>query len=67
MAKLTVNIERCKGCGFCTRFCPKKAISLSENLNANGYQYVEVDRSLCILCGTCYTACPDLVYEIPED
>lgn len=66
MVKLTVNTERCKGCGFCVEFCPKKAITLSEDSNSMSYHYVQVDRSACILCGTCYTACPDLVYELIE-
>ena len=46
--------------------CPKKAIRFSGKLNRNGYNYIEVDDELCVKCGTCYTVCPDLVYEIVE-
>ncbi|HIX65899.1 MAG TPA: 4Fe-4S binding protein, partial [Candidatus Anaerotruncus excrementipullorum] len=37
MAKMTVNQDRCKGCGLCVEVCPKKIISLDKSvLNAKG-------------------------------
>ena len=33
---------------------------------ADGEIYVQVDESLCVYCGTCYTICPDMVFEIQE-
>ena len=34
---IEIDRERCKGCPFCIEFCPKKSISLSEELNLKGY------------------------------
>ena len=64
MKKLHINITRCKGCGFCIEACPKKALSFSGKINAKGNDTVAVDEERCILCGSCYTMCPDYVFEI---
>ena len=35
MAKVTFDVERCKGCGLCETVCPKQIIALSkEKINA---------------------------------
>ena len=37
MAKVTFDVERCKGCGLCETVCPKQIIALSkEKINAKG-------------------------------
>ena len=28
MAKVTINQDRCKGCGLCVSVCPKKVLAL---------------------------------------
>ena len=35
----TVNLikDRCKGCEFCTEFCPQGILELSDDFNAKGY------------------------------
>ena len=36
MAKVTFNIDRCKGCGLCVGACPKKIVALlKDEINAN--------------------------------
>ena len=55
--------ERCKGCGFCIRECPKKALSFSEEMNQKGYTVAVINTDLCVACATCYTVCPDYVFE----
>ena len=30
MAKVTFEVERCKGCGLCETVCPKQIIALSK-------------------------------------
>ena len=30
MAKVTFDVERCKGCGLCETVCPKQIIALSK-------------------------------------
>ncbi|MBQ9815709.1 MAG: 4Fe-4S binding protein [Lachnospiraceae bacterium] len=66
MIKMVTHPERCKSCRYCERDCPKDAIKPSGKMNAQGYEYMSVDEDLCILCGTCYTVCPDLVFELLE-
>ena len=33
---------RCKGCGFCVEFCPRKVLFLSEEMNSLGYHFASV-------------------------
>ena len=55
-----INIERCKGCGFCVAFCPSRNLILSKEFNRKGYHYPEVvDPELCRGCDLCGTLCPD--------
>lgn len=67
MATLHINVERCKGCGFCVLSCPKKALSLAAHPNTSGYYPAQCDDTKCIKCGICYTVCPDVVFTITED
>ena len=62
--KVEINRERCKECGLCIYHCPKKAISKSDFLIANGYYSVQIDDEQCIACGICYTTCPDGVFHV---
>ena len=37
MVKLTIDENRCKGCGLCVRACPKKLLELAkQKLNEKG-------------------------------
>ena len=67
MAKIYIDQEACKGCGYCMHFCPGKALFISGLLNRQSYTYVSVDETKCIYCGTCYTVCPDMVFRIEAD
>ncbi|WP_130862098.1 4Fe-4S binding protein [Bacilliculturomica massiliensis] len=61
---VTVLKERCKGCNYCLKVCPKEAISPAQSLNNQGYECVTVDEERCISCGMCYIMCPESVFEI---
>ena len=52
MSKITINEEKCKGCGLCQKSCPVSAIEgeLREKRAIN--------QEKCIKCGTCLTSCP---------
>ncbi len=68
MAKVTILIEKCKGCGLCVRACPKGILGLSKTvLNAKGYQPAEIfDQSACTACASCARTCPDLCILIEK-
>jgi 2-oxoglutarate ferredoxin oxidoreductase subunit delta len=42
-------------------------LSFGELFNKGGYKAVVVDEGKCIQCGTCYTVCPDVVFEFTEE
>ncbi len=62
--RVYTDTNRCKGCGYCIKFCPKNAIRFTLTANAKGYNVIEVDHEKCICCGSCYRVCPDYVFEI---
>ncbi len=52
MSKITINEEKCKGCGLCQRNCPVNAIE------GEGRDKRVINQDKCIKCGTCLTSCP---------
>ena len=69
MAKVTFNVDRCKGCGLCVGACPKKIVALlKDEINAKGYHPAQVtDMGACIACAMCATMCPDAVITVEKD
>ncbi|MDO4355899.1 MAG: ferredoxin family protein [Clostridia bacterium] len=60
MIKVTIDQERCKGCGLCIDVCPRKLIALSDSVNQKGYHPAEcTDQQVCISCAFCARMCPD--------
>ena len=58
--KVLVNVERCKGCGFCVEFCPTQVLALSPAFNAKGYHPPHViNAEKCSGCDLCGMYCPD--------
>ncbi len=53
----SIDLNRCKGCGECTKKCPMNAISMSSV--GNGKEAPEFNEQMCIGCGLCATACPN--------
>ena len=41
---LKLEIEKCKGCGYCIHFCPKEVLHMSSAFNMEGYPYVEAEE-----------------------
>lgn len=54
MSEITVKLPRCKGCGICVAFCPKKVLEVDELSKVN-----VVNKEACIGCGQCELRCPD--------
>ena len=68
MAKLTFNVDLCKGCGLCVDACPKKLLEISKTkINKKGHYVAEMtDESKCIACAFCATMCPDCVIKVEK-
>lgn len=66
MAKLTINVDNCKGCGLCINVCPKNVLALSQTkINKKGHKPVEAVRENdCIGCAFCATMCPDCIIKV---
>jgi 2-oxoglutarate ferredoxin oxidoreductase subunit delta len=67
MEKMLIRSQSCKGCGYCVANCPKGAAALEGPMNKAGYTTPAVDKEKCVLCGICYTVCPDCVYEFVKE
>ena len=52
MAKITIDPEKCKGCGLCQKHCPVNAI------DGAGRDKRIINQEKCIKCGTCISSCP---------
>jgi 2-oxoglutarate ferredoxin oxidoreductase subunit delta len=64
---IRINEDYCKGCGYCIRACPKKALHLSAQRNANGVTPPVADEEACTKCRLCEVTCPDLAITIEEE
>ena len=61
----------CKGCGLCISVCPRRALTLSQNVNKSGFHFPESDNKsrktlgkLCSGCKQCAIICPEAAIEI---
>jgi len=63
---ISLDSDRCKGCGLCVEFCPESVLHLDEkHLNVKGYHPVYVsDLSHCKGCCNCAQMCPDTVFTL---
>lgn len=52
LADISVNGEKCKGCGICQKNCPVNAIE------GEGRDIRKINKNKCIKCGTCISTCP---------
>ncbi|MFO7951767.1 MAG: ferredoxin family protein [Bacillota bacterium] len=63
--KLTIDREKCKGCGLCVEFCPRGILELDKKINIQGYNpAIITDEDNCNACGFCFLVCPDVVIEV---
>ena len=58
-ARLVIDEEACKGCGFCVEFCPTGALELSNSYNRKGYHPPVVIEDDCLYCEVCELICPE--------
>jgi len=64
--RITVDVERCKGCELCTTVCPKDLVHMAETFNAKGYRpavLIDPDTE-CTGCAICAVICPDAAITV---
>lgn len=49
---LTLDVDKCVGCGLCETVCPHGVFGIGEN------KAYLVDKDSCIECGACALNCP---------
>jgi 2-oxoglutarate ferredoxin oxidoreductase subunit delta len=65
--RIIIDRDRCKGCYFCVKFCPRQLIAISEEHNRQGYfpaEFIEEREGECTACKTCALMCPDTAIEV---
>ena len=66
--RVTIDGNKCKSCGLCVHFCPKKVLEIGSMINEKGYPYAVVARPEdCIGCATCGVMCPDCCIVIMKE
>jgi 2-oxoglutarate ferredoxin oxidoreductase subunit delta len=64
---ITIDQDRCKGCGLCVLVCPQRVISLEERVfNAKGFHPARLDEAEreCTGCAVCAVICPDVCITV---
>lgn len=56
MSIIQLNVNNCKNCYKCVRYCPVKAIEVKNHV-------AQIIERECIHCGTCTTICPQNAKE----
>ncbi len=65
MPRVTIDRERCKGCGLCVSACPQDVLAMSREINAKGYYFAHKARPWdCLGCRLCAITCPDVAIEV---
>ena len=52
LSQITIEEEKCKGCGLCQKNCPVQAIE------GEAREKRKINQEKCIKCGTCISKCP---------
>ena len=65
MPRVSIDRDRCKGCGYCVEFCPKEVLEVSDEFNVKGYHIPAIKPgSTCVACMLCERICPDFAIFI---
>ncbi len=62
--KITIDTERCKGCGLCVKVCPNNCIAISETSNKSGFSPAVSTNEGCTGCAMCALICPDAAITV---
>ena len=66
--RIFIEVDRCKGCGLCTTYCPVNILELDlTTTNTKGYTpLMTTDKEKCIGFGFCAIMCPDSVITVEK-
>lgn len=67
---IEIDIELCKGCELCVRYCPKEVLVMSRKLNRKGYYPPEVADGKwqeCMGCRYCELICPEFSISVRHE
>lgn len=69
MGTITINAERCKGCGVCVCVCKRELIEVGEEMNSIGYRAAVMtdNDGQCKACRLCAEVCPDACIEVYKE
>ena len=59
LGKVHIVRNRCKGCGYCIKYCPREVLEVSDELNSKGYYFPQEDEDACLNCDLCELICPE--------
>jgi len=63
--RIEIDEDRCKGCGLCIMFCPRKVLEFAKHLNRRGVNPPRVAKpDECTGCGFCAMMCPDVAITV---
>ena len=64
--RITIDVERCKGCELCVAVCPKDVIGIAETFNTKGYRPAQLidPNHACTGCAICAVICPDAAITV---
>lgn len=58
-----VHLDKCVGCGKCSKVCPILAIAMKER-EEGLKKHPEIDSEICLGCGVCARNCPTKAIEL---
>ncbi|MBU4198389.1 MAG: 4Fe-4S dicluster domain-containing protein [Verrucomicrobia bacterium] len=65
--RLTIDIDRCKGCELCIEVCPRHTLAMSATLNTSGVHFPQINPAHdCLGCRQCAILCPEAALEIEK-
>ena len=56
---ILIDLNHCKGCGLCVRYCPPEVLFFKDDLNVQGYHPAHYTGSGCTGCAICFYVCPE--------